>query len=205
MYTRDGTYTRSIVTPSSFVPLKVVVLPTGEFFVLGYGPRQGYGYPGSDMLLKLSPTGKVLTSFSPLPVYRDRDILWGIYRNYLLLHNAGRLVHVLPDATMRVFDLDGRLLKTMSPVLQVGNYLHGVFIRDSVFVFSITDPPNQRTYLAIVSAKGDALTTTDVSRNPWIQVEGRDGNYYAIGPVGRRALSDPPGLRISKMRLELSK
>jgi hypothetical protein len=205
IYTKDGRYERSIDTPSLFVPLQVVVLPTGELFVLGYGWRPGHGYPGSDMIFKLSPTGQVLTSFSPLPVYRNRDVLWGVYRSYLLLNHAGRLVHVLSDATMRMFDLDGRWLKTMSPVLQVGDYLEGVFIRDGVFVFAIVDLPNQRTYLAVVSAAGDALTTTDVSGNPWIQVEGRDGNYYAIGPAGRRAPSDPPGLRIIKMRLELPK
>jgi len=204
IYTEDGRYERSIDTSSLFVPLRVIVLPTGELFVLGYGPR-AHGYPGSDMILKLSPTGKVLTSFSPFPVDMTEKFLRRTYYNHLLLDNARRLIHVLPDATMRVFDLNGRLLKTMSPVLQVGDYLSGVFIRDGVFVFSITDLPNQRTYLAVVSAEGEAISTTDSSRNPLIRVEGRDGNYYTIGPTGRRALSDPPGLRISKLRLELSK
>jgi hypothetical protein len=210
IYTKDGSYEHSVDTPPWFTPEKVMALPTGELFVLGYGPRQvdnRLEYAGADMILKLSPTGRVLASFSPFPLDPDHTekLLQRKVSNRLLLDPAGHLIHVLPDATMRVFDLDGRLVNTMSPALPSHDFISAVVMRDGVFVVATVDTTTHRAHLTVVGLDGRVVSHTDMASSPRINVEGRDGNYYAIGYLGRRAPDDPPVLLISKVRLQLSK
>jgi hypothetical protein len=210
IYTKAGRYKRSIDIPGRFYPQQVVVSPTGALFVLGSGARQvdkRFEHAGTDMIIKLSPSSEVLTSFSPFPLDPDiaEDLLKRRSQNRLLLDNAGHLIHVLPDATIRVFDLDGRWLKTLSPILPVRDYLYSVVRRDGMFVFSTVDRLRGAGYQAVVSAEGEVVSWTEISGESMIEVQGRDGNYYAISRLPRRAPSDPPELQISKMRLELLK
>jgi hypothetical protein len=200
IYTKEGRFDRSTDLPESFVPGKVMALPTGEFYVLGYGPHRGHGYPGSDMILKLSPTGRVMSSFSPFPVDRDSTerFLRSFSQNHLFLDNAGRLIHLLPDATMRVFDLDGRLWETISLPLP-GDYLNAVFLRNSVLVFVTFSRASGRTGLTEMDLEGSFISHIAHDVMP-IKFGGQDGYYYAItSPSGWSSRN--PVLKIVKVRL----
>jgi hypothetical protein len=203
VYTKDGRYERSIDTLIWFVPQKVVVLPTGEFFVVGSGR-----HVSPNMILKLSPTGQVLSSFSPFPPDPPvtEDVKRRMWQNHLLVDSAGRLIHVLPDATIRVFNLDGRWLKTIPPAIPASDDVtYSVFLRDDVFVFTTVDVVGQRRHLTVMDQEGRVISQTDIVKGPSIRVEGKDGSYYAILHEPSQAVNDPFKLEIRKMRLELPK
>ena len=210
IFTNTGKYIGMLSLPPRFTPDRVLVTATRGLYVLGTGPRLvngRYVYSGSDMILKLSPSGKLLASFSPVaanPSDGARQVQ-GIRQNCILLDSANRLVHVLNDATIRIFSSDGQLQKMITPSLFRFDSLTGAFLVDGLLVLATMDVSKQQARLAVVDWSGRVLSQSQTSDTQQITAQGKDGYYYGVISLASRQDSVAGKIRLNRMKLELAK
>lgn len=207
IFSDQGDVERLIELPLHFTPDRVLVAPSGIMYIAGTGPQMRNGqltYVGSPMVLKLDSRGRLLKAFSPLPAEtpdETLDLLSRSLQNELLLDDQGHLLHILPDARIRVFSADGEWLDTLSPSLRAFDFLSAAFWYDGYLVLATDRLVEQRASLYFIDRKGEVVTRVETTGQSLPVVAGHDGFYYGVARLASSGPEDRIRFRIIKLDL----
>jgi hypothetical protein len=165
-----------------FYPYKVSPAQGGAIYVLGV-PKEDVR-SGSAMILKLSPSGEITASFSPtvgMAREENLDSRQSIIHSDLLVDEAGRLIHVLPNGEVRFFNSNGALMNVLRKD-GIGQATSS-FWDGKNLVMRRVDLESKRTFIVFLDEQGQFLCEAETTGQLPPMIKGADGYYYGVGQL----------------------
>lgn len=169
-----------VINLDRFYPEKVSPANGGVIYVLGESKKEGRSR--SATILKLSPSGEIMASFSPtveIARKENLDSRQSIIHSDLLVDESGRPVHVLPNGEVRIFDPNGALIRVLEKdgIGQVTS----TFRTGKSLVMRRVDMESKRTFMVFLDEQGQSLCEAETTGHLPPTIKGADGYYYGIG------------------------
>ncbi|HXF05611.1 MAG TPA: hypothetical protein VNM72_09365 [Blastocatellia bacterium] len=180
-----------VFTPDGFYAYHI--LSCSDDTIYAAGTRGGTDF----MIFKISRSGEI----TPFVTDVEGALFGRISPTHpqIAMDGKGRILSLLPDGALRIFDHKGSPIRTLSGDQRFDDIIGW---KDGMILARRVDVHTQQRSLAIFNERGEHLCGVEVMGRLSPMVRGPDGYFYGYGVIGVRPGSPQRELLIAKFKID---